>query len=68
MSDETAIRERLEERARVIGNKDARAAVSYFADEFVSFDLAPPLAQRGREPTDPAELQGWFDTWDGDCA
>jgi ketosteroid isomerase-like protein len=68
MSDETAIKERLEERARFIGNKDARAAVGYYADEIVNFDLAPPLAQRGRAATDPAELQGWFDTWDGAIA
>jgi ketosteroid isomerase-like protein len=67
MSDEIAIRERLEERARVIGNKDAKAAAGYYADEVVNFDLAPPLAHRGREATDPAALQGWFDTWDGVC-
>ena len=65
MSDEIAIRERLEERARVIGNKDAKAAVGYYAGEVVNFDLAPPLAHRGREATEPAALQGWFDTWDG---
>ena len=65
MSDEAAIRERLEERARTIGNKDARAAIGYYADEIVNFDLAPPLAQRGREATDPAGFQAWFDTWDG---
>jgi len=65
MSDETAIRKRLEERALAIGAKDARAALRYYSDDVVNFDLAPPLAQRGREATDPAELQGWFDTWDG---
>ena len=65
MSDETAIRKRLEERALVIGARDARAALRYYSDDVVNFDLAPPLAQRGREATDPAELQGWFDTWDG---
>jgi ketosteroid isomerase-like protein len=65
MSHETAIRERLEERARIIGNKDASAAVGYYAAQIVNFDLAPPLAQRAREATDPAELQAWFDTWDG---
>ena len=65
MSDETAIRKRLEERALVIGARDARAALRYYSDDVVNFDLAPPLAQRGREATDPAELQGWFDTWGG---
>ena len=68
MSDEPAIKKRLEDRARVIGNKDASAAVGYYADEIVNFDLAPPLAHRGREATDPAGFQGWFDTWDGPFA
>jgi ketosteroid isomerase-like protein len=65
MSDETAIRALLEKRAAVIGNKDARAAVGFYSDDIVNFDLAPPLAQCGVAATDPAELQGWFDTWDG---
>jgi ketosteroid isomerase-like protein len=65
MSNETAIRTRLEERARVIGDRNAEAALSYYSDDVVNFDLAPPLAQRGREATDPTELQGWFDTWEG---
>ena len=65
MSDENLIRQRLEKRASAIGNKDAPAALRYYSGDVVNFDLAPPLAQRGAEATDPAELQGWFDTWDG---
>lgn len=65
MSDETEIRALLDERARIIGGKDAVAALRYYSDDVVNFDLAPPLAQRGREATEPAELQGWFDTWSG---
>ena len=53
MSDETAIRRRLEKRASVMGDRDAQAAVRYYADDVVNFDIAPPLAQRGREATDP---------------
>jgi ketosteroid isomerase-like protein len=68
MSDENAIKDLLEARARVIGNKDAGAAVGFYANDIVNFDLAPPLAYRGRAATDPAELQGWFDTWDGPIA
>ena len=64
LSDETAIRTQFEERARALYNKDAKAAVRHYADDIVNFDLAPPLAQRGREATDPAVLQGWFDSWD----
>lgn len=65
MSDETAIRKRLNDRASAIGDKDAQAGLRYYGEDVVNFDLAPPLAQRGREAMDPAELQGWFDTWDG---
>ena len=65
MSAEIAIRKRLEQRALAISAKQAQAALSYYGDDVVNFDLAPPLAQRGREATDPAELQGWFDTWTG---
>lgn len=64
-SDEIAIRNRLSERTRAIGKKDAKATLVYYTDDVVNFDLAPPLAQRGREATDPVELQRWFDTWDG---
>jgi ketosteroid isomerase-like protein len=39
--------------------------VGFYSDDVVNFDLAPPLAYRGPEATDPAELQGWFDSWDG---
>ena len=65
VSDETAIRTQLDERARALYNKDAEAAVRHYAGDIVNFDLAPPLAQRGHEATDPAVLQGWFDSWDG---
>lgn len=65
MSDETSIKQRLEERAQVMGNKDAKGAVQFYSLDVVNFDLAPPLAHRGHEATDPASLQGWFDTWEG---
>ena len=39
--------------------------MGFYAEDIVNFDLAPPLAYRGREATDPAELQGWFDSWAG---
>ena len=64
MSNE-AIRKLLEQRARLIGEKNAEGAVRFYADDVVNFDLAPPLAYRGRDATDPGELQRWFDTWQG---
>jgi len=65
MSDEAAIRTVLDDRARAFYDKDAATAVGYYADDIVNFDLAPPLAFRGGEATDPSELQGWFDSWSG---
>jgi uncharacterized protein (TIGR02246 family) len=65
MIDDTAIRKIIAERARAIHDRDAEAAVRYYSDDVVNFDLAPPLAYRGREATDPAELKSWFDSWGG---
>ena len=65
MSDEAEVRELLGARAERIRRRDAGGAVSFYAEDVVHFDLAPPLAYRGREATDPAELQAWFDTWNG---
>jgi ketosteroid isomerase-like protein len=58
MSNE-AIRKLLEERARLIADKNAEGALRFYADDVVNFDLAPPLAYRGTEATDPRELQRW---------
>lgn len=63
MIDDTAIRELIEARARAIHDRDAETTVGYYADDVVLFDLPPPLAYRGREATDPAELARWFDSW-----
>jgi ketosteroid isomerase-like protein len=65
MSDEAAIRALLNERAHSTHDKDADQVLRWYSPDIVNFDLAPPLAQRGREATDPAVLQSWFDTWDG---
>jgi ketosteroid isomerase-like protein len=65
MSDEAQSRKLIAERARLISAKDATAALQHYADDVVNFDLAPPLALRGPEATDPAKAQAWCDTWDG---
>jgi ketosteroid isomerase-like protein len=65
MSDDTGIRKVIEDRATAIRNRDADAAVRYYSEDAVNFDLAPPLAYRGPEATDPAELRGWFESWSG---
>jgi len=65
MNDDTAIRKIIEERARAIHDRDAEAVLRFYSDDVVNFDLAPPLAYRGRAATDPAELKRWFDSWSG---
>ena len=65
MNDEAMIHSLLEERAEATRAKDAKAAVKAYAEDVVNFDLAPPLAQRGKEATDPAIAQQRFDTWGG---
>ena len=65
MSNETEIRSLLDARARRIHDKDAEGALRFYAEDVINFDLAPPLAYRGQEAINPAELQKWFETWDG---
>ena len=64
--DEMQIRTVLNARATALRAKDARQYVSSFDPTIVKFDLAPPLAERGPGLLDPAGLQWWLDTWDGD--
>ncbi len=65
MSEEAAIRQIISDRAQGIYARNAEAAISFYADDIVNFDLAPPLAYRGHEANNPAELQSWFDSWTG---
>jgi ketosteroid isomerase-like protein len=60
------IRALLETRLGALRAKDARRFVAAFDSSIVRFDLAPPLRGRGPSVLDPAELQWWLDTWDGD--
>ena len=63
--DAAEIRSLLEQRAHAVRAKDAEAAVRPYASEVVNFDLAPPLAQRGEEMTNPARIGHWLETWSG---
>ena len=62
MDDETAVRALLDRRAEANRNKDADAAVRPCAENAVNFDLAPALAQRGKEVKDPSGPREWFAT------
>jgi ketosteroid isomerase-like protein len=65
MSEDALIQQMILDRAQAIHERCAEAAVSFYAEDIVNFDLAPPLAFRGHEATDPAALQTWFDSWTG---
>ena len=60
--DQVAIRSILGDRTNAMFGKVPDLALQAFADDAVSYDLAPPLRYVG---TDKAKLQAWFDTWDG---
>jgi ketosteroid isomerase-like protein len=60
------IRSLLEDRLEALRAKDARRFVAGFDSSIVKFDLAPPLRDSGPAVLDPAGLQWWLDTWDGD--
>src|SRR5262245_24440501 len=61
-SAEKAIRDKVSAWAKTVGSKDANTAGSFFDDDVVTFDLAPPLQHNG---FDRAALEAWFKTWKG---
>jgi ketosteroid isomerase-like protein len=60
------VRALLEARVEALRAKDARRFVAAFDSSIVKFNLAPPLRDSGPTVLDPAGLQWWLDTWDGD--
>jgi ketosteroid isomerase-like protein len=60
------IRALVEARLAALRAKDAGRFVAAFDSSIVKFDLAPPLRESGPHLLDPAGLQWWLDTWDGD--
>jgi ketosteroid isomerase-like protein len=60
------IRAVLAARAAALRAKDASQFVAAFDPSVVKFDLAPPLQEAGPAVCDPAGLQWWLDTWDGE--
>jgi uncharacterized protein YndB with AHSA1/START domain/ketosteroid isomerase-like protein len=63
--DQEQIRAIFGDRTNALFGKVVDLAVKHFADDVVSYDLAPPLEHIG-----PGRqgLQDWFDTWDGPIA
>ena len=65
-ADEQKIRALLESRLAALRAKDASQFVAAFDASIVKFDLAPPLREKGSSVLDPAGLQWWLNTWDGE--
>ena len=63
--DEATIRQLLDEYSDAIAAKDAETAHSYYADDLVCFDLAPPLCLSGERALDPKDLRTWLASWRG---
>jgi uncharacterized protein YndB with AHSA1/START domain/ketosteroid isomerase-like protein len=63
--DQEKIRAIFGDRTNALFCKSVDLAVKHFAEDLVSYDLAPPLEHVG-----PGRqgLQDWFDTWDGPIA
>jgi ketosteroid isomerase-like protein len=51
------------ENFEAIASGDARRDVAVFADDFVAYELQPPLAFDAAEGRDPSGLEEWFATW-----
>ena len=64
-TDETDIRDLLAKRDNALARGDAAAVVATIDSEIVSFDLPPPLRLIGEAARNPADLDGWFATWNG---
>jgi ketosteroid isomerase-like protein len=64
--DEGQIRALLQTRLAALRAKDASQFVAAFDSSIVKFDFAPPLREAGPGVRDPAGLQWWLNTWDGE--
>jgi ketosteroid isomerase-like protein len=67
-ADEQQIRALLQSRLAALRAKDAGQFVAAFDTSIVKFDLAPPLRESGPGVLDPAGLQWWLNTWDGEMS
>lgn len=61
---EVQIRSLLDDWVTAIRDKDVERALSHYASDVVSFDLAPPLDYRGTEAIRKS-LEEWFPTFHG---
>lgn len=64
-TDETVIRNVLDDEAKALYAKDADAMVAHYANDIVICNLAPPLCRKSADARDTAGLKEWFATWKG---
>jgi ketosteroid isomerase-like protein len=63
-TNEAQIRERLDGWAKAVRAKDVDRVMSYYAQDVLSFDLAPPLQYRGADACRKNWME-WFPTFQG---
>ena len=63
-SDEARIRALIEDWADAVRDKDVERVVSYYAQDIVTFDLAPPLEHAGAAAL-RRSLEAWLSTFRG---
>jgi ketosteroid isomerase-like protein len=61
-TDETQIRNLIDDRAEALRNKNAEAVLSHYASPLVHFSLAPPLLSA---ESSAEGLNAWSGTWQG---
>jgi ketosteroid isomerase-like protein len=66
-TDETEIRDLIDEHRKALHDKDADALVARYSQDVLIYDLAPPLRSNGPEVERDA-LRAWFATWKGPIA
>ncbi len=59
-TDDTSIRNLIDQRVNALYAKDAQAALSCLTADFIAFSLAPPLIST---MTDAKAYEAWFATW-----
>lgn len=64
MNDIQAILRVLSDQEDAISRGEAAAVVAAMAGDVVSFDLPPPLENRGAGPEAVEALEQWFTTWE----
>ena len=64
--DEAEIRSIIAGHAKAHHTKNVDLLLAHGGEGFVSFDLAPPMQNKGGSPKDARrEIEAWFATWKG---